>query len=101
MSNGIEPAERRGRAGRRGVLLAAALVAYPLLVHLAVSARPDSRLGEWLMAAALVAVARRRCQPGHLLPPYACLGLPVPAVVFRSYAAARKRGADHAARNLC
>jgi len=55
MSNAIEPAERRGRAGRRrGVLLAAALIGYPLVVHLAVSAHPESGLGEWLMAAPLI-----------------------------------------------
>jgi uncharacterized membrane protein len=56
MSNATEPAERSGRAGRCGVLLAAALIAYPLLVHLTVSARPDSSLGEWLMAAPLIAL---------------------------------------------
>jgi uncharacterized membrane protein len=57
MSNAIEPAERRGRAGRRrGVLLAAVLIGYPLLVHLTVSARPDGSLGEWLMAAPLIAL---------------------------------------------
>jgi uncharacterized membrane protein len=57
MSSAIEPAKQRGLTGRlRGVLLAAVLIAYPLLVHLTVSARPDSSLGEWLMAAPLIAL---------------------------------------------
>jgi uncharacterized membrane protein len=57
MSNAIEPAKQRGRTGRlRSVLLAAVLIAYPLLVHLTVSAHPDSNLGGWLMAAPLIAL---------------------------------------------